>query len=128
MKAYCKVDFLFPVKDRLFIMDWKTGKPDSKKHRKQMVGYAAWAAYHFEKDPILKSLPSSPTCTRITKKPYHRQGHRIWRRSQGRSRKETAHMQKFCQDVQKNIPKDKRLFLPTKSKLCRYCNFKALCP
>ncbi len=51
MKAYCKVDFLFPVNDRIFIMDWKTGKPDSKKHGRQMVGYAAWAAYHFEKDP-----------------------------------------------------------------------------
>ena len=25
-KAYCKVDFLFPVRDKLYILDWKTGK------------------------------------------------------------------------------------------------------
>ncbi|OQY41621.1 MAG: hypothetical protein B6240_14940, partial [Desulfobacteraceae bacterium 4572_87] len=42
-------------------------------------------------------------------------------------RKETAHMNEFCQNIQKNIPKDKKHFIPTKSRLCNYCNFKGLC-
>ena len=126
MKAYCKVDFLFPVNDRIFIMDWKTGKPDPKKHRRQMVGYAAWAAYHFERDaaaisPIVAYLHPDYEEIHITvsssdMEAFARQ-----------IRKETALMQEFCQDVQKNIPKDKKLFTPVKSKLCHYCNFKALC-
>ncbi|MCF8128520.1 MAG: PD-(D/E)XK nuclease family protein [Deltaproteobacteria bacterium] len=126
MKAYCKVDFLFPADDRLFIMDWKTGKPDSKKHRSQMVGYTAWAAYHFEKNPA----EISPIVAYLH--PHYKENHITVNSSEMEAfarqiRKETAHMQKFCQDVQKNIPKDKKLFTPTKSKLCHYCNFKALC-
>jgi len=126
MKAYCKVDFLFPVEDRLFIMDWKTGKPDSKKHRSQMVGYTAWAAYHFEKNPtqispIVAYLHPDYKETHITVTPSDMD---VFARQ---IRKETADMQKLCQDVQKNIPKDKKLFSPAKSRLCNYCNFKAIC-
>jgi hypothetical protein len=36
-------------------------------------------------------------------------------------------MNEFCQNVQKNIPKDKKLFVLTKSRLCNYCNFRGLC-
>ena len=126
MKAYCKVDFLFPVKDRLFIMDWKTGKPDPKKHRRQMVGYTAWATYHFEKDPE----KISPIVAYLH--PHYKENDIAVNASDIESfakqiRKETAHMNQFCQDVQKNIPKDKALFTPKKSRLCDYCNFKALC-
>lgn len=126
MKAYCKVDFLFPVNDRLFIMDWKTGRPDDKKHRRQMVGYTAWAAYHFEKDPAA----ISPIVAYLH--PDYKETHITVSSSDLEAfarqiRKETADMQKFCQDIQKNIPKDKKLFNPAKSKLCHYCNFKALC-
>jgi len=126
MKAYCKVDFLFPVKDRLFIMDWKTGKSDPKKHRRQMVGYAAWATYHFEKDPA----KISPIVAYLH--PHYKEIHITVNSSDIEAfarqiRKETAHMNKFCQDVQKNIPKDKALFILKKSRLCDYCNFRALC-
>ena len=127
MKAYCKVDFLFPVNDRLFIMDWKTGKPDPQKHRKQMVGYAAWASYHFDKDPakispIVAYLHPDYEEIEITVRSLDIEAFAK------EARKETALMQKFCQDVQKNIPKDKKMFAPTKGKLCHYCNFRALCP
>ena len=126
MKAYCKVDFLFPVKDQLFIMDWKTGKADPKKHRRQMVGYAAWASYHFEKDPA----GISPIVAYLH--PHYKEIEITVRSSDIEAfarqiRKETADMNQFCQNVQKNIPKDKKLFIPTKSKLCHYCNFKVLC-
>ncbi|MBW2709724.1 MAG: PD-(D/E)XK nuclease family protein [Deltaproteobacteria bacterium] len=126
MKAYCKVDFMFPVHDRLFIMDWKTGKPDLKKHRRQMVGYTAWAAYHFEKEPA----KISPIVAYLH--PDYKEIDITVNSSDIEAfakqiRKETADMNKFCQDVQKNIPKDKALFTPQKSRLCDYCNFRALC-
>jgi len=126
MKAYCKVDFLFPVNDRLFIMDWKTGKSDLKKHRRQMVGYAAWATYHFGKDPA----KISPIVAYLH--PHYKEINITVNSSDIEAfarqiRKETAEMNKFCQDVKKNLPKDKALFTPKKSKLCDYCNFRALC-
>ena len=126
MKAYCKVDFLFPVKDRLFIMDWKTGKPDPKKHRRQMVGYAAWATYHFGKDPA----QISPIVAYLH--PHYKEINITVNSSDIEAfarqiRKETAEMNKFCQNTQKNIPKDKALFTLKKSNLCNYCNFRVLC-
>ena len=45
-KTFCKVDFLFPVADKIYIMDWKTGKPDEIKHSKQLTGYSLWVNYH----------------------------------------------------------------------------------
>lgn len=51
LKAYCKVDFLFPVDDEIYIIDWKTGKRDEQKHRKQMLGYSLWTNFHFNKEP-----------------------------------------------------------------------------
>ncbi|MEO8041050.1 MAG: PD-(D/E)XK nuclease family protein, partial [Acidobacteriota bacterium] len=49
-KAYCKVDFLFPVEGRLNIIDWKTGKEDYAKHSIQLRGYAGWANFQFGAD------------------------------------------------------------------------------
>ena len=125
-KAYCKVDFLFPVEDQLFIMDWKTGRPDTAKHHRQMVGYTAWACYHFEKNPDkispivaylhpdYKEIEITVTTSNI--EAFAKQ-----------VRKETADMNKFCEDVQKNIPKNKTVFTPQKSRLCHYCNFREIC-
>jgi len=48
LKAYCKVDFLIPVQDQLYILAWKTGKEREDKHNAQMRGYAAWASYHYD--------------------------------------------------------------------------------
>jgi len=125
-KAYCKVDFLFPVEDQIFIMDWKTGKPDTAKHYRQMVGYTAWACYHFEKDPdkifpIVAYLHPEYKETEI-----HVSASDILEFTR-QVRKETAQMHEFCRDVQKNIPRDKAAFIPSKSRLCAYCNFRALC-
>ena len=125
-KAYCKVDFLFPVEDQLFIMDWKTGKPDTAKHHRQMVGYTAWACYHFEKDPdkispIVAYLYPGYKEIEITVKPSDIEAFAK------QVRKETADMNKFCQDIKKNIPKNKTVFTPQKSRLCHYCNFREIC-
>lgn len=51
MKVYCKVDFLFPLNDEIYIIDWKTGKRSIEKHKKQLLGYVSWASYHLKKDP-----------------------------------------------------------------------------
>ncbi len=126
IKAYCKVDFLFPVNGRLYIMDWKTGKPDTRKHRRQMLGYTAWASYHYEKDPS----EISPIVAYLN--PHYKETEisvtsRDIENFARQARKETSHMTALCRDVQKNIPKDKKLFVPNKSRLCNYCNFRELC-
>ncbi|HIF68834.1 MAG TPA: hypothetical protein EYQ29_05885 [Candidatus Lambdaproteobacteria bacterium] len=48
LKAYCKVDFLVPMEDELHILDWKTGRKDVQKHRRQLIGYAGWARQELE--------------------------------------------------------------------------------
>ncbi|MCK5053455.1 MAG: PD-(D/E)XK nuclease family protein, partial [Anaerolineales bacterium] len=127
MKAYCKVDFLLPVQQELFVIDWKTGKQDEDKHGAQLIGYAAWASFHFETDPqairpIIAYL--SPDYIelelRLEKKNVGEFGQRV--------KVETNEMYAYCLDVEKNIPNEKSTFPRTSNRrICEYCNFRELC-
>jgi len=123
LKAYCKVDFLFPVDDVLYIMDWKTGKADSGKHHKQMLGYTAWAAFHFGHDPE-KIQP----IIAYLKPDYNEETLRITRPDTDNFadtvKKETHEMYNFCTSIKDNLPKGKDLFEKTSNSIfCNYCNF-----
>ncbi|MDR1401256.1 MAG: PD-(D/E)XK nuclease family protein [Endomicrobium sp.] len=127
-KAFCKVDFLFPILDKIYIMDWKTGKPDKKKHLKQLTGYALWASYHFNKKadnivPIIVYLYPQ----------YKENNIKIDDLSilefENIVVNETKNMYEYLIDIEKNIPKDKKEFPFTKNiVLCKYCNYKEICP
>ena len=127
LKAYCKVDFLLPVQQELFVIDWKTGKQDEDKHGAQLIGYAAWASFHFETDPqVIRPIIAylSPD--------YVEMELRLEQKDVGefaqRVRVETQEMSAFCQDVDKNIPKEKSVFPKTSNRrICEYCNFRELC-
>ncbi|MDR1784791.1 MAG: PD-(D/E)XK nuclease family protein [Endomicrobium sp.] len=127
-KAFCKVDFLFPILDKVYIMDWKTGKPDVKKHLKQLTGYTLWASYHFNKEaddivPIIVYLYPQ----------YKENNVKIDSNSilefENIVVYETKNMYEYLADIEKNIPKDKKEFpFTNNSILCRYCNYKEICP
>ena len=127
LKAYCKVDFLFPIDDMIYIMDWKTGKADTDKHTKQMIGYSAWASYHFEHapekiQPIIAYLKPdySEDTVHVTRADTDRFGETV--------KQETREMYAYCADIESNIPKEKALFEKTTIPVfCNYCNFRELC-
>jgi CRISPR/Cas system-associated exonuclease Cas4 (RecB family) len=127
MKAYCKVDFLFPVGDKTFIIDWKTGKAHDEKHRKQLVAYSSWATFHFSKDPadivsIIAHLQPSYEEMEVTVNEFDIQEFST------QVRTETEEMYSFCVDVEENIPKRQNAFTQTTNKkICAYCNFRELC-
>jgi len=127
LKAYCKVDFLFPVDNDFYIMDWKTGKADTLKHRKQMLGYTAWASFHFDHAPekihpviaYLKPDYSEDTM-HISQPDTENFADTV--------KNETLEMYNFCTDIEDNIPKGKDLFEKTTNTVfCNYCNFRELC-
>jgi CRISPR/Cas system-associated exonuclease Cas4 (RecB family) len=115
------------VQQELFVIDWKTGKQDEDKHSAQLIGYAAWASFHFETDPqairpIIAYL--SPD--------YFEMELRLEQNDVGefaqRVRAETEEMSAYCQNVEKNIPKEKSVFpLTSNRRICEYCNFRELC-
>jgi CRISPR/Cas system-associated exonuclease Cas4 (RecB family) len=127
LKIYCKVDFLFPVGDEYHIIDWKTGKPDPEKHRKQLIGYSTWASYHFETDPA----HVRPTIA------YLHPAYEEIRESFGAGdlanfavqvRAETQEMYDYCRDVEMNIPLEKAAFPRVDTdKICAFCNFRGIC-
>lgn len=127
MKVYCKVDFLFPLNDDIYIIDWKTGKPDEEKHRKQLLGYVSWSSYHFEKDPtviipIIAYLQPSYEEIEMKFTEPDIQSFAI------QIKKEREEMYSFCSDVEENVPKDKEEFIKTTSTVvCGYCNYRELC-
>ncbi len=127
MKAFCKVDFLFPVKDKIYILDWKTGKPDEKKHSKQLTGYSLWANYHFGKKaedivPMLVYLFPA-----YSEKSVQVDEEAISSFALG-VKNESEEMYSYLADIEKNIPVDKKEFHTTaNSFFCKYCNYREIC-
>lgn len=127
MKAYCKVDFLFPVEGLIHILDWKTGRQDERKHRKQLLGYALWASYHVARDPAV----IRPAIAYL--QPAYREMAITFnefdlREFAARVRAETGEMHAYCQDAERNIPLGKERFSPTANRaVCPFCNYRELC-
>jgi hypothetical protein len=127
LKAYFKVDFLFPFEDGYHIIDWKTGKADQEQHRKQLMGYATWACFHFEVEPeevwprIAYLRPAylevEETFDSSDLEHFAVQVHA-----------ETEEMYDHCRDVQANIPLDKAEFEQVDNpRICEYCNYRGIC-
>jgi hypothetical protein len=127
LKAYAKVDFLFPMEEKLYILDWKTGKRDLEKHRKQLVGYAAWASYHFRVDPgkirpVVAYLQPEYEEVRQDLNEFDIE------EFAARVRTETEEMYAFCSDVDNNIPIEKSEFVKVEDqRISSHCNFRGLC-
>lgn len=127
MKAYCKVDCLFPVGGELVVIDWKTGKMDDYTHQDQLKGYSTWAAFHFGKNyqeikPVAAYLlPSysevSLEVTAIDIKDFTEQ-----------IRRQTDEMYEFCEDKDLNIPLAKsEFYLTDNTRICDFCNYRESC-
>lgn len=126
MKAYCKVDFAFPLGDKIYILDWKTGKPDIKKHSRQLIGYCIWANFHFEK-PVENIVPIDVYLFPEFYENSIEINDQIVSEFSQRVAQETQEMFAYLSDTQNNIPKDKSEFMPVKNRLCAYCNYREVC-
>lgn len=127
LKAYCKVDFLFPLSaGQLCVLDWKTGKVDREKHRKQMTGYVAYAQDIFKVPaesvrPVVVYLGGS----------YDELEYGFGQDEIDRFAEDilvqTKEMYGYCESIDENIPKPKDHFPKQVHKLCAYCNYQELC-
>jgi hypothetical protein len=127
MKAYCKVDFMLPHEETIYIMDWKTGKPDPEKHRKQLIGYSLFAKYHFD-GRFAQIVPM--VC--YVKEGYEEVQPEITDADISAFvetvRSETAEMKSYNLDEVKNTPKMKASFAMTDNiSSCRFCEYRELC-
>ncbi len=126
MKAFCKVDCLFPIGNELVVIDWKSGKMDSK-HEDQLKGYVTWAAFHYGKNydevkPIAAYLlpEYKEVSVNVTENDIENFAEQI--------RNQTDEMYEFCEDKDLNIPLAKSEFpLTDNTRICDFCNFRELC-
>lgn len=127
MKIYAKVDFLVEADEKVFIIDWKTGRQDSVKHLRQLLAYAAWAEAHLGVDAeqihclavYLKNgyaeVEKQPTIADL-------QGFAIDVAA------EINVMHGLIRDATLNIPLSKNLFQMTDNfGYCSNCQFRELC-
>lgn len=127
LKAYCKMDFLFPVDGDVVILDWKTGRRDPFKHGHQLIGYAAAANANFG-IPLERIFPKI-----IYLNPQFEEMELTLKEGDfaqlfDRVMAETDEMKSFCIDADKNIPRPMDAFAMTPSEtICRYCNYQELC-
>jgi len=127
LKVYVKVDVLFPLGEEIHILDWKTGKTDPGKHRKQLVGYATWASIHFGIDPARVR----PTLAYLY--PAYEEVQQSFTSADLQSfavqvRAETNEMYEYCRDIEQNIPLDKDAFPHIDDeRICAQCAFRGVC-
>lgn len=127
LKAYCKVDFMLPNGRDIYILDWKTGKQDDLKHRKQLIGYSLFASFHFENKfdriiPILAYLKDgySEVLPEISEADIENFKDDMYG--------DTKAMHRMNLDIENNTPVGKDEFTQTESESkCKYCEFKELC-
>jgi hypothetical protein len=117
---------MLPVGKDVFILDWKTGKEEVVKHRKQLIGYALFAQYHFQNQfenviPILSYLKEeyAETIPEITNQDISEFENTV--------QLESDEMKQLCSNVDQNIPRGIDHFPMIDSKLCGYCEFRKLC-
>ncbi|HEX7510578.1 MAG TPA: PD-(D/E)XK nuclease family protein [Chitinivibrionales bacterium] len=126
MKAYCKMDFLFPVDGAVHILDWKTGAKDSHKHANQLIGYAAAAQSNF-------NIPGNAIFPKIVYLFPAFEEFELARQEDftpffDKVKQQTEAMYALCADVEKNIPLDIDAFPKSPSQgLCLFCNFQEPC-
>jgi CRISPR/Cas system-associated exonuclease Cas4 (RecB family) len=127
LKAYCKVDFMLPNGRDIYILDWKTGKADEYKHRKQLIGYSLFASFHFENKfdriiPILAYLKDgySEVVPEISETDIENFKDDMYN--------DTKAMYRMNLDIENNTPVSKDEFTQTESESkCKYCEFRELC-
>jgi hypothetical protein len=126
LKAYCKVDFLLPLDDKAYILDWKTGKKDEQKHKKQMIGYSMFVHHNLGFDP-----ENISSYVAYIKNKYEELAPNISTEEIktfiNTVKHETEEMYKFSVDVHNNIPLPKEHFETVINGLCRYCEYREFC-
>lgn len=127
MKAYCKMDFLFPVGEEVYILDWKTGAKDEVKHAAQLMGYAVAANSNF-------GIPWNRIFPKIVYLYPQFDEFEITFKEDELSgffetiRKQTEEMYSYCRDKDQNLPKSIEEFQPCPSRgICKCCKFQELC-
>jgi len=127
MKAYCKMDFLFPMEEEVYILDWKTGAKDQAKHTAQLMGYAAAANSNFS-IPWNKIFPKIVYLYPQYDELEIRFGENDLTDYLKTIREQTEAMYALCNDIEQNVPLDISKFERSPSPfLCKNCRFQELC-
>jgi hypothetical protein len=128
LKAFCKMDFIFVKDEKIYIIDWKTGKKDEQKHAKQLLGYTLAAKglnSEIKSDEIFpKSVYVSDVYDELVLKTTDKKLADFAETVKA----ETEEMQSFCLNVEENVPLPVERFEKTSNEnVCRMCEFRELC-
>ena len=127
LKAYCKMDFLMPVGDDVYILDWKTGLRDEAKHGAQLKGYAAAASNNFGV-PWDRIFPKIVYLFPAYDEFELRLDNDGYREFAAIIQAQTKEMLACCSSIEENIPRSIETFPMKPSPAgCRQCRFQELC-
>ncbi|MGM0461870.1 MAG: RecB family exonuclease [Fibrobacterota bacterium] len=129
IKAYCKMDFLLPVGGKVYILDWKTGKKQIKKHTTQLLAYSAAI---LSENPHLNLENIRPQIVYIQPDSLEILSTELFEAEleqlYEKVREETEEMQNYCSNTAENIPRDMEVFPRCDNpKICAFCPFREIC-
>lgn len=126
-KIYAKVDVLIRAPGQTVILDWKTGRQDTAKHTRQLLGYAAWAEHNLQipaEDIRCVLAYLQPDYLELEKQPKVAELDGLAVEVAA----EIQQMQALCNDPERNIPLEKEAFpLTDNPGICRNCQYRELC-
>ncbi len=128
LKAYCKMDFLFPVGDEVHILDWKSGKKQEDKHRAQLLGYALAASLNNPSIDRSKIIPRIIYMYPVLDELSFTISDSDLTSFTETVRVQTEQMYTYCTNIEQNIPKSFDQFEKTHyTALCSNCPFQEPC-
>lgn len=127
LKAYCKVDFMFPIDEELHIIEWKTGKEDYTKYSVQLRGYAGWANFQFTTDYSLIKTTIAYLLPEYKEMSVELNEYDI-DDFINQVKIQTERMYEFCEEPELNVPLEKEKFEMTPAvNFCKTCKYRELC-
>lgn len=128
MKAYCKMDFIFVLDGEIHIVDWKTGKKDESKHRKQLLAYAVAAKGLNLEITADKIFPKAVFINGTYEEMSVKFSEEDLTNFSEVVRKETDEMQRLCSNIEENLPLSIENFdKQNNENICGFCEFRELC-
>lgn len=128
-KTYVKMDLLYRIRNgedyTYIIVDWKTGQEDDE-DREQLYIYAHYLVNRY-KIPVAQiqircEYLLSGACR------VHEVSQEDLQYIEGFISGSMTRMKDLCEEPRVNKPRDLLAFTPNPSRLCRFCNYRQVCP
>lgn len=127
VRVFSIIDFLYKTdKNSIYIVDWKTGRPNEAKDKSQLKLYTIYVLEKY-KNADLSNIKCVNEYLLTGDRAVHEFSEKEIANTKKYIEKSISEIDKYCEDPQLNKPKDISFFKKNPGRRCNYCEFLELC-